>query len=172
MLKRVITITNVSDFRKVNQYLDNSIADAQWLLNISASGEDRPDFMGLPPIASTEPVLSMVWEYISIVHVGNAEEKAIGASNLADLAKDSRNGNIIFDQGGVQPLLRLLREGTPEGQEEAAKALGWLAADKRRVSGMRQEGSIIVFLQILVRGSMKVQVSPFLCIAVLFYNVL
>jgi hypothetical protein len=61
----------------------------------------------------------------------------------------------------VQPLLRLLREGTPEGQEEAAKALGWLAADKRRVSGMRQEGSIIVFLQILVRGSMKVQVSPF-----------
>jgi hypothetical protein len=163
MLKRVITITNVSDFRKVNLYLDNSIANVQYLLNISASGEDRPIHMGLPPIASNEPVLSIVWDNVSIVHVGNAEEKAQGASYLADLAKDSRNASIICEEGGVPPLLRLLREGTPAGQEEAARALGYLAADRRRVLKMRKEGAITFFLEILVHGPMKVQVSFFYC---------
>ncbi|CAK9237150.1 unnamed protein product [Sphagnum troendelagicum] len=157
MLKRVITITNVSDFRKVNLYLDNSIANVQYLLNISASGEDRPIHMGLPPIASNEPVLSIVWDNVSIVHVGNAEEKTQGASYLAELAKDSRNASIICEQGGVPPLLRLLREGTPAGQEEAARALGYLAADRRRVLRMRKEGAITFFLEILVHGPMKVQ---------------
>ncbi len=163
MLKRVITITNVSDFRKVNLYLDNSIANVQYLLNISASGEDRPIHMGLPPIASNEPVLSVVWDNVSIVHVGNAEEKAQGASYLAELAKDSRNASIICEEGGVPPLLHLLREGTPAGQEEAARALGYLAADRRRVLRMRKEGAITFFLEILVHGCMKVQVSFFYC---------
>ncbi len=163
MLQRVITNTRVSDFRKVNLYLDNSIANVQYLLNISASGEDRPIHMGLPPIASNEPVLSIVWDNVSIVHVGNAEEKAHGASYLADLAKDSRNASIICEQGGVPPLLRLLREGTPVGQDEAARALGYLAADRCRVLRMRKEGAITFFLEILVHGPMKVQVSFFYC---------
>jgi hypothetical protein len=163
MLQRVITNTGVSDFQKVNLSLNNSIANVQYLLNISASGEDRPIHMGLPPIASNDPVLSIVWENVSIVHVGNAEEKAQGASCLADLAKDTRNRSIICEEGGVPPLLRLLREGTPAGQEEAARALGYLAADRRRVLRMRKEGAITFFLEILVHGPMKVQVSLFYC---------
>jgi hypothetical protein len=158
MLKRVITITNASDFRRLNQHLENSIVDVRWLLNISATGEDRPDFTGLPPIASTDPILAMVWEYVSIVHVGSDEERAQGASYLADLAKDDRNGKIIVEEGGVPPLLRLLREGTVAGQEEAAKALGYLAKEKERVQKMRMDGAISVFCQILGHGSMKVQV--------------
>ncbi|CAM6060304.1 unnamed protein product [Sphagnum tenellum] len=157
MLKRVITITNVSDFWKVNLYLDCSIVNVQYLLNISASREDRPIQMGLPPIASNEPVLSVVWDNVSIVHVGNAEEKAQGASYLADLAKDSHNASIICEEGGVPPLLHLLREGTPAGQEEAARALGYLDADGRCVVRMRREGAITFFLEILVHGPMKVQ---------------
>ncbi len=163
MLKRVITITNVSDFWKVNLYLDCSIVNVQYLLNISASREDRPIQMGLPPIASNEPVLSVVWDNVSIVHVGNAEEKAQGASYLADLAKDSHNASIICEEGGVPPLLHLLREGTPAGQEEAARALGYLDADGRCVVRMRKEGAITFFLEILVHGPMKVQVSFFYC---------
>jgi len=54
MLKRVMTFTNVSDFQKVDLYLDNSIANVQYLLNISAIGEDRPIHMGLPPIAMNQ----------------------------------------------------------------------------------------------------------------------
>lgn len=158
MLKRVITITNASDFRRLNQHLENSIVDVRWLLNISATGEDRPDFTGLPPIASTDPILAMVWEHISIVHVGSDEERTQGASYLADLAKDDRNGKIIVEEGGVGPLLRLLRDGTVAGQEEAAKALGCLAKEKERVQKMRMEGAISAFSQILGHGSMKVQV--------------
>jgi len=162
-LQRVITNTRVSDFRKVNRSLDDSIANVQCLLNISASGEDRPIYMGLPPIASNEPVLSIVWDNVSKVHVGNAEEKAQGASYLAELAKERCIASIICQEGGVPPLLRLLREGTPGGQEEAARALGYLAADRRRVLRMRKDGAITFFLEILVHGPMKVQVSFFYC---------
>ncbi|KAH8952253.1 hypothetical protein BDL97_09G074000 [Sphagnum fallax] len=141
MLQRVITNTRVSDFQKVNLYLDNSIANVQYLLNISASREDRPIHIGLPPIASHDPVLSIVWENVSILHVGNAEEKAQGASCLADLAKGTRNRSIICKAGGVPPLQRLLREGTAAGQEEAARALGYLAADRSPVLRMQDKTS-------------------------------
>jgi hypothetical protein len=159
MLKHVITITNVLDFQKINLYRDNSIANVEYLLNISAIGEDRPIDKGLPPIASSEPVLSIVWDNLSIVHVGNAEEKAQGASYLADLAKDSRNASIICEDGGVPLLLCLLKEGTPAGQEEAARALGYLAADSHCVFRMLREGAITFFLPILACGPTKVWVS-------------
>lgn len=159
MLKRVITITNISDFRRLNQRLDNSTVDVQWLLNISESGNERSDFTGLPPIASTDPILAMVWEQVSIVQNSPLDEKATAASYLADLAKDPRNAKIIVEEGGVQPLLRLLRDGNVGAQEEAARALGCLAGDMERIRSMRSDGAISAFVQILGHGSMKVQVS-------------
>jgi hypothetical protein len=50
MFKHVITIIDVSDFWKLNLYVDNSIANVQYLLNISASGKDHLIHMGLPPL--------------------------------------------------------------------------------------------------------------------------
>jgi hypothetical protein len=163
MLQCVITNTRVSDFQKVNLSLNNSIANVQYLLNISASREDHPIHIGLPPIAYHDPVLSIVWDNVSIVHVGNAEEKAQRASYLADIAKDSHIASIICEEGGVPPLLRLLREGTPGGQEEAARALGYLAADRHCVLRMQKDSAITFFVEILVHGPMKVQVSFFYC---------
>jgi hypothetical protein len=143
----------------LNQHLDNSTVDVQWLLNISESGNERSDFTGLPPIASTDPILAMVWEQVSIVQNSPLDEKATAASYLADLAKDPRNAKIIVEEGGVQPLLRLLRDGNVGAQEEAARALGCLAGDMERIRRMRSEGAISAFVQILGHGSMKVQVS-------------
>jgi len=168
ILKRVMTITNTTDFKKANLLLENSIGDVTWLLNISASGEDRSEYSGLPPIASTDPVLALVWEQVSIVHVGTPEEKAEAAANLSSLAKDNeRNVKIIIEEGGVPPLLRLLKEGTVSGQEAAARALGQLARDQERIKAMRQEGSSAVFVHILGNhvASMKVQVG-------VYYNLL
>lgn len=68
MLRRVMTITTSTDFRKVNHPLESSIGDVTWLLNISSSGEDRSEFAGLPPIASTDPVLALVWEQVLSPH--------------------------------------------------------------------------------------------------------
>ncbi len=164
ILKRVMTITNTTDFKKANLLLENSIGDVTWLLNISASGEDRSEYSGLPPIASTDPVLALVWEYVSIVHVGTPEEKADAAANLSSLAKDNeRNVKIIIQEGGVPPLLHLLKEGTVSGQEAAARALGRLARDQERIKAMRQEGSSAVFVHILGNhvASMKVQVGAY-----------
>lgn len=161
MLKRVMTITTTTDFRKVNYLLESSTGDVTWLLNISSSGEDRSAFSGLPPIASTDPVLALVWEQVSIVHVGTPDEKAEGAEYLGNLAKSAeRNIKIIIEEGGAAPLLRLLKEGTIPGQEAAALALGLLANDKERVRQLRTEGASSVFTHILASHStsMKVQV--------------
>ena len=163
ILKRVMTITTTQDFRKVNWFLESSVGDVTWLLNISASGDDRSEYAGLPPIASTDPVLALVWEQVSIVHVGTPEEKADAASYLGTLAKDNeRNVKIIIEEGGVPPLLRLLKDGTVVGQEAAARALGQLARDKQRVQEMWAEGASSVFTQVLGNhsASMKVQVCP------------
>jgi hypothetical protein len=74
---------------------------------------------------------------------------------------------IIIEEGGVPPLLRLLKEGTVSGQEAAAQALGRLARDQERIKAMRQEGSSAVFVHILGNhvASMKVQVG-------VYYNLL
>lgn len=162
MLRRVMTITTSTDFRKVNHPLESSIGDVTWLLNISSSGEDRSEFAGLPPIASTDPVLALVWEQVSIVHVGTPEEKADGAEYLGNLAKgNERNVKIIIEEGAAPPLLRLLKEGTIPGQEAAATALGHLARDKERVRQLRTEGASSVFTHILGSHStsMKVQLQ-------------
>lgn len=164
ILKRVMTITTTTDFKKVNLWLESSIGDVTWLLNISSSGDDRCEYAGLPPIASTDPVLALVWEQVSIVHVGTPEEKADGAAYLGTLAKDNeRNVKIIIEEGGVPPLLRLLKEGTVEGQEAAATTLGKLARDKQRVQDLRKEGACCVFTHIMASHSvsMKVQVAKF-----------
>lgn len=163
ILKRVMTITTTADFKKVNHSLEGSIGDVRWLLNISSSGDDRSEYAGLPPIASTDPVLALVWEQISIVHVGTPEERADAAAYLGTLAKDNeRNVKIIIEEGGVAPLLRLLKEGVVAGQESAARALGLLARDSQRVQEMRKEGASSVFIHIL--GSPQVSMKAQVCI--------
>ncbi|KAG0600611.1 hypothetical protein M758_11G047300 [Ceratodon purpureus] len=141
-----------SNFCKVNSRLTSSIGDATWLLNISSWGTERlTEFNELPPIASTDPVLGQVWKQVSIVNVGTAEEKAVGAENLGNLAKDNeRNVKVIIEEGGVAPLLRLLKEGTTSYQQEAAATvIELLARDKERVRQLRDEGARNVITHIL-----------------------
>ena len=163
MTKRVMTITTSMIFRKLNNWLERSIGDVTWLLNVSFSGDKHADFAGLPPIASHVPVKAQVWEQVSILHVGSAE-KAYGAEYLGTLAKDhERNVEIIFEEGGAAALLKLLGtlEGTMEPvQEAAAIALSHLAMDRKRVRQLRKHGASAVLTHILGShpSSMKVQV--------------
>jgi len=161
MLKRVFTITSAAAFRKMTVLLDSSIANVTWLLKVSASGEDRAEHLGLPPIASNDPMLGLIWEQIARLHMGsNPEEKAEAAASLVSLTQDNdRNGKLIVEEGGIRPLLKLIKEaGTVEGQEAAAKAMGKLGKDPQRVSEMIREGVCSVFAKVLKDGvSMKVQ---------------
>uniref|UniRef100_A0A0C9RKV3 TSA: Wollemia nobilis Ref_Wollemi_Transcript_13165_2535 transcribed RNA sequence n=1 Tax=Wollemia nobilis TaxID=56998 RepID=A0A0C9RKV3_9CONI len=158
ILKRVITITSATDFRRVGSQLESSIGDVNWLLNV-CSGAGGGSMLSLPPIASTDPILSWVWGFIATVHNGTLEDKEEAANSLASLAADNdRNGKIIIEEGGVVPLLRLLKEGgSVAAQVAAATALGYLSTDQERVSQIVEEGAIPVVLGILHEAPMKVQ---------------
>lgn len=160
IIKRVFTIIPAAAFRKMSSQLENSIGDVSWLLRVSASAEDRDDeYLGLPPIAANEPILCLIWEQVAILYTaGSLEHKSDAAASLVSLARDNdRYGKLIIEEGGVGPLLKLVKEGKPEGQENAARAIGLLGRDPESVEHMIHSGVCLVFAKILKEGPMKVQ---------------
>lgn len=159
LMKRVFTIIPAAQFRKMSSQLENSIGDVSWLLRVSAPADIREDgYLGLPPIAANEPILGLIWEQIAILHTGSLEDRSDAAASLVSLAKDNdRYGKLIIEEGGVGPLLKLIKEGKVEGQENAAEALGLLGRDPESVEHMIIAGVCSVFAKILKEGPMKVQ---------------
>ncbi|OAY57546.1 uncharacterized protein LOC110609523 [Manihot esculenta] len=159
LVKRVFTIIPTAAFRKMSSQLENSIGDVSWLLRVSASADDRDDeYLGLPPIAANEPILCLIWEQIAILYTGSLDDRSDAAASLVSLARDNdRYGKLIIEEGGVPPLLKLIKEGKMEGQENAARAIGLLGRDSESVEYMIHAGVCIVFAKILKEGPMKVQ---------------
>lgn len=159
LMKRVFTIIPAAAFRKMSSQLENSIGDVSWLLRVSAPADDRADeYLGLPPIAANEPILGLIWEQIAILYTGSVDDRADAAASLVSLARDNdRYGKLIIEEGGVGPLLKLVKEGKLEGQENAARAIGLLGRDPENVEHMTHAGVCSVFAKILKEGPMKVQ---------------
>lgn len=159
LMKRVLTIIPAAAFRKMSAQLENSIGDLSWLLRVSAPADDRGDeYLGLPPIAANEPILYLIWEQIAILYTGSLDDRSDAAASLVSLARDNdRYGKLIIEEGGVGPLLKLVKEGKVEGQENAAKAIGFLGRDPESVEHMIQSGVCLVFAKMLKEGPMKVQ---------------
>lgn len=159
IMKRVFTIIPTAAFRKMSSQLENSIGDVSWLLRVSAPAEDRGgEYLGLPPIAANEPILCLIWEQIATLYTGSLEDRSDAAASLVSLARDNdRYGKLIIEEGGVLPLLKLIKEGKIDGQENAAKAIGLLGRDPESVEHMIHAGVCTVFGKILKEGPMKVQ---------------
>ncbi|KAL6582631.1 hypothetical protein OROMI_004709 [Orobanche minor] len=159
LMKRVFTIIPTAAFRKMSSQLENSIGDVSWLLRVSASTDDRTDeYLGLPPIAANEPILYLIWEQIAILSTGSVDDRGDAAASLVSLARDNdRYGKLIIEEGGVGPLLKLVKEGKLDGQENAARAIGLLGKDPESVEHMIHSGVCSVFAKILKEGPMKVQ---------------
>lgn len=159
LIKRVFSIIPNAAFKKMSSQLENSIGDVSWLLRVSAPADDRGDeYLGLPPIAANEPILGLIWEQIATLHTGSLDNRSDAAANLVSLARDNdRYGKLIIEEGGIGPLLKLVKEGRLEGQENAARAIGLLARDPESVEQMIHAGVCTVFAKILKEGSMKVQ---------------
>ncbi|XP_052182526.1 uncharacterized protein LOC127795111 [Diospyros lotus] len=158
VLCHVFAISTGADFRKVSGLLESSIADLTWLLSIF-------DFEGgtnlsLPPIASNDPNFAMVWSSIAAVQMGHLRDRLEAANNLASLAGDSdRNKNMIVQEGGVMPLLKLLKEGASvEAQIAAATALLNLSNDKEKVRSIAAELAVPTIVKVLGDSPAKVQV--------------
>lgn len=169
VLHRVVHIVSSADFRKVFSLLDASIADLQWLLSIlhcndAAINGGRDEGGGislsLPPIASNDPILSWVWSYIASVQMGRVPDRVEAAQELAHLAQDNdRNKKIIVEEGGVSPLLKLLKENSAiDGQIAAATALYNLANDEERVRVIVDHLGVPLIVQVLSDSPMRVQI--------------
>ncbi|CAA3020310.1 uncharacterized protein LOC111398828 [Olea europaea var. sylvestris] len=162
VLRRVVTIVSAADFRKLLGYLDSSVADMKWVLSIFESGGAGGGIvLSLPPIASNDPIISWVWSYIASLHMGQLQDKIEAANELASLAKDNdRNKQIIVEEGGISPLLKLLRDNSsPDAQIAAAFALYNLANDMERVLTIIDELGVPVIFQVLRDSPMRVQIK-------------
>ncbi|KAL9830177.1 putative armadillo-like helical protein [Arabidopsis thaliana] len=141
IIRRVCIIINAADFRKVINLLESSNGDVKWILSVFDSDGDGSFGGGivisLPPIATNDPILPWVWSLVASIQMGKLVDKIDAANQLGSLAGDNdRNKKIIVDEGGVSPLLRLLKESSSaEGQIAAATALGLLACDEDKVLG-------------------------------------
>ncbi|KAL3835605.1 hypothetical protein ACJIZ3_010341 [Penstemon smallii] len=159
IIRRVVTIVSTADFRKLLTLLESSVADMKWVLSIYEGAGGI--VLTLPPIASNDPIISWVWSFIASLHMGTQLHDKIEAANeLASLAKDNdRNKQIIVDEGGVFPLLKLLKDNSStEGQVAASSALNYLANDLNRVRVIIEESGVPIIVQILGNSPMKVQV--------------
>ncbi|KAK8706650.1 hypothetical protein V6N13_050205 [Hibiscus sabdariffa] len=157
LLRRLFTIIPAAAFRKLSMQLENSIGDVSWLLAVSGDNKDD-EYLGLPPIAANEPILCLIWEQIAILYTSTLEERSDASASLVSLARDNdRYGKLIIEEGGVPPLLKLAKEGNPEGQENAARAIGLLGRDAESVEQIVNAGVCAVFAKILKEGQMKVQ---------------
>lgn len=158
-LRRVVNIVSSAEFRKVLNFLEASVGDMKWLLSIFDTDGGGIE-LSLPPIASNDPILSWVWSFIATIQMGGLDDRIEAANELAAVAKDNdRTKQIIVDEGGVPPLLRLLKENTsPVAQIAAASALCYLANDVDRVRGIVIEMGVPIVVQVLGDSPMKVQI--------------
>ncbi|CAL5372735.1 unnamed protein product [Camellia sinensis] len=163
VLRHVFAITTTADHRKVSSLLDSSSADVAWLLSIFDFDSDGGGAnLSLPPIASNDPTLAFVWTYIAAVQMNHHHRGRIdAANNLASLARDNDlKKKIIVEEGGVPPLLKLLKErASPESQIVAAGALLSVGNDPRRVKLIAREHAAAVILQVLGDSPIKVQIA-------------
>ncbi|KAJ6765296.1 ARMADILLO REPEAT ONLY 4 [Salix koriyanagi] len=159
VFRQVFCITTIADFRKVSSLLESSIGDMKWLLSIFES--DGGAHLSLPPIASNDPILAWVWSSISAVQMGQVKDRDGAANQLASLALDNdRNKKMIVEEGGIFPLLKLLKEGaSAEARIAAATALFNIANGKQRVRLIVEALETSMIVGVLGDSPIKVQIS-------------
>ena len=165
VLRRVCTIINAADFRRVVGFLESSNGDVKWLLSVfdgeGGDGVGGGIVISLPPIATNDPILPWVWSLVASVQMGKVVDKIEAANQLGSLAGDNdRNKKIIVDEGGVPPLLKLLKDGSsPEGQVSAASVLKVLSCDEDKVRCIVNDVGVPVIVQVLSDSPVRVQIK-------------
>jgi primary-amine oxidase len=160
VLKHVLTIRSTGDFRKVWNLLESSNSDMMWLLSIF---ESRGTNISLSPITSNDPILAWVWTYIYTLQLGNPNDRAEAATELGSLAQiTDRNRFIIMEEGGVLPLLKVLKDSAfPDCQVAAANALANVVSDDQQkiVGFLLNNLAVPVIVQVLSDAVFRVRVS-------------
>ncbi|XP_022955206.1 uncharacterized protein LOC111457240 isoform X3 [Cucurbita moschata] len=154
-LRQVFSMTTIADFRKVSGLLESSIGDMKWLISIF----DPDGSVGLPPIASNDPTLAYIWPNIATIQMGSI--KNLEAANQLTLLTrgNDRNQKIVVEEGGVPPLLKLLKDyASPDAQISAANVLINVASVPDRVKSILDVLGVPIIVQALNHSSMRVQI--------------
>ncbi|KAL6642490.1 hypothetical protein ACP70R_020671 [Stipagrostis hirtigluma subsp. patula] len=158
-LRSLFTLSPAAGFPRAIAALDTALEDVAWLLRISSPQTDD-NLVGLPNTAQNEPILFLIWDHVARMHTGSPAARADAAANLASLARDSHHfAKHIIEEDGVPPLIKLLKDGTDEGQEAAARALGLLGCDAESVDKLIQAGVCSAFTAALKEPPMRVQAA-------------
>ncbi|KAM0838232.1 hypothetical protein ACQ4PT_061114 [Festuca glaucescens] len=168
-LRRFLSFNPVSGFPRTLALLDTAVEDVAWLIRISSpradadgggGDDDDDDLRGMPNIAQNDPILFLIWDHIARLHTGSLAVRADSASTLASLARDNPHfAKLIVEEDGVVPLVRLLKEGSDDGQEAAATALGLLGRDEASVDRLLHAGVCAVYAATLKEPPMRVQAA-------------
>ncbi|KAL1564001.1 hypothetical protein AAHA92_06413 [Salvia divinorum] len=148
-LHQILSINIAADFKKVTSSLDSYLADLRWLLPIY--NRDTFDVGTMPPFAcTTDPILTYVWPAIASLHMGRGE----GAAQLADCTNmNERTKNVIVNEVGIPPLLKVLCGCTSvDAQGAAATALYNLADDRYRVAAIRDADGVGAIVKAMAKG--------------------
>lgn len=154
-LRQVFSMTTIADFRKVSSLLESSIGDMKWLLSIF----DSDGTVGLPPIASNDPTLAYIWPNIATIQMGSVRNRVEAANQLKlHTRENERNQRIVVEEGGVPPLLKLLKDfSSPDAQIAAANVLINVASVAERVKSIVDILGVPVIVQVLNDSSIRVQ---------------
>lgn len=162
LIRRFVSIVTAADFRKLHNVIDVSVSDMKWLLSIFDANDDSGGIvLTLPPIASSDPILAWVWSCIASLYLTSLRLKIDAANELTTLARDSdRNKTVIVEEGGVSPLLKLLKEElSHETQVAGAVALFNLVNDQYRSRFVFNEHGVPILAQVLRSSSILVQIE-------------
>ncbi|PWA56526.1 Armadillo [Artemisia annua] len=162
--RRFFSIVTVSDFKKVFGLIDGSIGDMTWLLSLFDNGDGNGNngvVLSLPPICANDPILAWVWSYISSLYLlTNLNVKIEVARELTSLARDSdRNKKVIVEEGGVAPLLKMMKEDSVEGKIASANAIFCLVNERVRARVVFVEHGVGVIVSAFRSGSILVQIE-------------
>ncbi|CAO2039466.1 unnamed protein product [Urochloa humidicola] len=161
-LRSLFMLRPAAEFPRAVAALDMALEDVTWLLRISSPGGagDTDGDLPLPNIAQNDPILFLIWDNVARLLTGSPAARADSAANLTSLARDNqRFAKIIIEEDGVPPLLKLLKDGTDEGQEAAACALGLLGCDAESVDKLVQAGVCSSLAAALNDATMPVQAA-------------
>ncbi|XWS67488.1 hypothetical protein CRYUN_Cryun04dG0010900 [Craigia yunnanensis] len=132
LLRRLFTRRNAAHFRELFPHLDASICDMEWLLIVYNPQNSRTT----GPIGNEMSTTFLVWPCIATLQMGCQLEDQVEATECLRLLAQENKAykKIIFEEGGVPPLQKLLKENFPlEAQITAANALClWLMSRRGR----------------------------------------
>ncbi|XWS62431.1 hypothetical protein CRYUN_Cryun06bG0010200 [Craigia yunnanensis] len=138
LLRRLFTNRNANHFCDLFLGLDDSISDMEWLLIVYNPKNSR----ATGPIDNKMSITFLVCSCIATVQMGRQLEDRVKATECLQLLAQINNEykKIIFEEGGVLPLQKLLKENFPlEAQITAANALCHLSDEQERARSIMKE---------------------------------